>query len=261
MPQVPTSDWSAQQYTKFEAERNQPIFDLLARVPTASVRRAADLGCGPGNSTELLAQHFPEAAVTGLDSSPAMVAAARQRLPGVPFAVADLATWPDPGPYDLLLANAALQWVPRHNTLLPDLLRKLAPGGTLAVQMPDNFDEPAHQLMRETAVTGPWATRLAGAEQRLARHAPAWYYEHLRPQVTTLDVWRTTYYHPLAGGAAAVVEWFKSTGLRPFLAPLSEAEQADFLAHYQAALAGAYPTLPDGTVLLPFPRLFFVAVR
>ncbi|HEY4366094.1 MAG TPA: trans-aconitate 2-methyltransferase [Steroidobacteraceae bacterium] len=253
--------WSADQYSRFENERNRPIRDLLSQIPTARVDSATDIGCGPGNSTELLRSRFPEAAISGMDSSPDMIETARKRLPGVHFEIADIATWSQPGPFDVILANASLQWVPDHAALLPALVGKLAAGGTLAVQMPDNLDEPAHRLMREIAVDGPWAGKLGGASKmRAERHDAQWYYRTLRDVAATVDVWRTTYHHPLAG-AAAVVEWFKGTGLRPFLAPLDEAETAAYLARYQAALELAYPALPDGTVLLPFPRLFIVATR
>ncbi|QAT87195.1 trans-aconitate methyltransferase [Corallococcus coralloides] len=256
-------DWSAAQYTRFEDERNRPIRDLLARVLTVDVKRAADIGCGPGNSTELLRARFPMAAVTGMDSSPDMLAAARKRLPDVRFDLGDIATWSDPGPYDAILANAALQWVPDHSTLLPALLHKLAPGGSLAVQMPDNLEEPSHRLMRETASAGPWADTLKGAASaRTERHDADWYFRTLREAgATTVDVWRTTYFHPLTGGAGAVVEWFKGSGLRPFLEPLDAGEKTDFLGRYQEGIAQAYPAIPDGTVLLPFPRLFIVATR
>lgn len=255
-------DWSAAQYTRFEDERNRPIQDLLARIPTADVKRAADLGCGPGNSTELLRARFPQAAVIGMDSSPDMLAAARKRLPDIRFDLGDVAAWSDPGPYDVLLSNAVLQWVPDHSTVLPALLHKLAPGGSLAVQMPDNLEEPSHRLMRETASAGPWANKLKGAaSSRTTRNEADWYYRVLRDAGATVDIWRTTYFHPLTGGAGAVVEWFKGSGLRPFLAPLDAGETTDFLARYEAGIAKAYPALPDGTVLLPFPRLFFIATR
>ncbi|RYZ43118.1 MAG: trans-aconitate 2-methyltransferase [Myxococcaceae bacterium] len=255
-------DWSAAQYTRFEEERNRPIRDLLARIPTVEVERAADIGCGPGNSTELLRARFPRATLTGMDSSEDMLAAARERLPGVRFDKADIATWSDEGPYDVILANAVLQWVPDHATVLPALLGRLSEGGSLAVQMPDNLEEPAHRLMREIASEAPWAGKLAGAANaRTVRHGADWYFQTLREAGATVDLWRTTYFHPLAGGASAVVEWFKGSGLRPFLEPLDAAEKTDFLARYQAAVSQAHPTLPDGTVLLPFPRLFIVATR
>jgi trans-aconitate 2-methyltransferase len=254
--------WSATQYTKFEAERNRPIRDLLANIPNATVATAADLGCGPGNSTELLQARFPDAGVTGMDSSADMIEAARQRLPAVRFELGDIATWTHAGPFDVIFANASLQWVSGHETLFPTLIAKLAPGGSLAVQMPDNLEEPAHRLMRRTAAEGPWAAKLADAATvRAVRHDADWYSRVLRDRVASLDIWRTIYHHPLAGGAKAVAEWFKGTGLRPFLGPLDPVEQAAFLARYEAGIADAYPAQPDGTVLLPFPRLFIVATR
>ena len=162
----------------------------------------------------------------------------------------------------MLLANAVLQWLPGHAALLPRLAGRLAPGGSLAVQMPENLDEPAHVLMREVAAREPWAAKLsAAAEARAGLGTPGWYYGVLRPGCRRVDVWRTTYHHVLPGGPDAVVEWFKGSGLRPFLAPLEASEQAAFLAQYRDAVAQAYPALPDGAVLLPFPRLFMVGTR
>jgi len=257
--------WSASQYTRFEDERTRPVRDLVAAIPGSDARHVVDIGCGPGNSTEVLMARFPGAAVSGLDNAPDMIAAARKRLPDVNFALVDLAAWadtPDPAPYDVILANAVLQWLPDHAKLFPKLVGKLATGGTLAVQMPDNLDEPAHQLMRKVAAEGPWAQRLASAVDARAPRAPAgWYYELLRPHCARVDVWLTTYHHPLAEGPAGIVEWFKGSGLRPFLDALEPAERPDYLVRYQAEIARAYPALADGSVLLPFPRLFVVATR
>jgi trans-aconitate 2-methyltransferase len=254
--------WSAQQYVVFEDERTRPVRDLVNAIPGTNVRFAIDLGCGPGNSTEVLAARFPNAAVTGLDSSPEMVEAARKRLPGIRFEKAEVENWDEPGPFDVILANAVFHWVANHAGLFPRLAAKLAPGGSLAVQMPDNLDEPAHQLIRETARSGPWAEKLADAvKARTIVESPNWYYNLLRSHCQRVEIWRTTYYHALAGGVDAVVEWFKGSGLRPFLTCLGESEQAAFLHGYRAALATAYSPLPNGVVLLPFPRLFIVATR
>jgi trans-aconitate 2-methyltransferase len=254
--------WSATQYATFEDERTRPVRDLLAAVPTTGARLVVDVGCGPGNSTQVLAERFPGATVRAFDSSPDMIDAARKRMPLVGFDLLDVADWSDPGPFDVILANAVFQWVPDHASLLPALAAKLSPGGSLAVQMPDNLDEPAHKWMREIASREPWASKLAAAA--VARGAMAgadWYYRVLRPSCARVDVWRTTYHHALTGGHAAVAEWFKGSSLRPFLEPLDDDEQLAFLAQYRASLAEAYPALPDGTVLLPFPRLFIVATR
>jgi trans-aconitate 2-methyltransferase len=254
--------WSAKQYTAFEDERTRPVRDLLAAVPAMEARSVMDLGCGPGNSTEVLAARFPGAAVQGLDSSSDMIAAARKRLPQVQFVIGGVEEWQDTGPFDVILANAVMQWVPDHARVLPALVSKLSRGGALAVQMPDNLDVPAHQLMRETAAAGPWAPLLAAAAaSRTAIGSASTYFEMLRTVCSVVDVWRTTYHHPLAGGAAAIVEWFKGSGLRPYLEPLDAASRTAFLERYTAAVARAYPALPDGTVLLPFPRLFVVAIR
>lgn len=254
--------WSPTQYTKFEDERTRPVRDLVAQIPNRDVALAADVGCGPGNSTEVLLGRYPAARITGMDSSPEMIAAARKRLPALAFEVADVSAWTASGPFDVILSNAVLQWVPNHDTLLPALVSKLAPGGSLAVQLPESTDEPAHQLMRDIAKTGPWAAKLANASKSLAnRRTVDWYWRTLKGLCGHVDLWQTTYHHNLMGGPAAIVEWFKSTGLRPYLGPLDEGEQKAFLESYLAALTDAYPTLPDGSVRLPFPRLFFVATR
>jgi trans-aconitate 2-methyltransferase len=254
--------WSPTQYSKFEAERSRPVKDLVAQIPNKMVAHAADIGCGPGNSTELLQTQFPDTTIVGIDNSPEMIEAARKRLPTICFEVDDISTWRSPGPFDVILSNAALQWVPDHAALLPRLLAKLAPAGSLAVQVPDSLDEPPHRLMREVAAGGTWASKLAAAPRVLdSRHGAEWYYRLLRDEGAIVNVWRTTYFHQLSGGAAAIVEWFKGSGLRPFLALLDAAERYAFLAQYEALLARAYPASPDGTVLLPFPRLFFVATR
>jgi trans-aconitate 2-methyltransferase len=236
------------------------VRDLVAAIPNRDVKTAIDIGCGPGNSTEVLADAFPGAAVTGLDNSPDMIAAARKRMPNTRFELADLTTWSEPGPFDVILSNAVMQWVPDHDTLFPRLAGKLSIGGSLAIQMPDNADQPALRLMREIASDGPWAAKLANVA-RPARQDAVWYYELLKPLCERVDLWRTTYYHVIAGGPAGVVEWFKGSALRPFLTALDEAEQASFLERYRTAVGGAYRTMPDGTVLLPFPRMFIVATR
>jgi len=251
--------WSAKQYSMFEQQRTRPVRDLVAAIPDADVRTAVDLGCGPGNSTEVLAGRFPNAVVTGLDSSDDMLVDARKRLPALNFELADIGAWNPTQKFDVILANAALQWLPDHATLYPHLVNQLTPGGTLAVQTPDNLDEPAHKLAREVAADGPWASKIASVKHN-ERHAASFYYELLSKHCTTVDVWRTTYLHPLADHAA-VVEWFKGSALRPFLAPLNAAEKAAFLKDYLARISQAYPALADGTVLLPFPRLFIIATR
>lgn len=252
-------DWSPGLYLKFERERTRAARDLLAAVPLDEAWKAVDVGCGPGNSTELLLAQYPEAEITGLDSSPAMLAEARRRLPELAFAAADANTWTPEPDVDLVFANATYHWIPGHLEQLPRVLAALRPGGVLAVQMPDNLSEPSHALMREAAEQGPWAGRLAGAA-RAPLPVPRAYYDALSPFASSVDIWRTAYQHVLPG-PDSIVEFVSSTGLRPFLAPLSEAERKAYLADYRARIAAAYPPQADGRVLLAFPRFFIVAQR
>jgi trans-aconitate 2-methyltransferase len=254
-------DWSATQYLKFEDERTRPPRDLLAQVPLRSPRRVADLGCGPGNSTELLIKRFPQAEVVGVDSSPDMLRQARERLPGCTFVEGDLSTWAPQDGTDLLFGNAVFQWVPDHPKVLARLLQSLPGGGVLAVQMPDNTRQPAHTLMEKVAAAGPWASAIAQANAaRNDLPRPEDYYDLLRPLCSHLDIWHTHYNHIMADHAA-VVEWFKGSALRPFLAPLDAAMRATFTARYTDEIRHAYQARYDGKVMLKFPRLFILAVR
>jgi trans-aconitate 2-methyltransferase len=252
------TDWNPSLYTQFEQERTRPAADLLRRVALDEPREVVDLGCGPGNSTELLVRRFPQARVVGTDTSQAMLERARERLPGTVFEQSDIATWKPPAPVDLVYANAALQWVPDHEALLPRLLGAVAPGGALAVQMPDNLDEPSHALMRETAAQAPFAAHVGDAETVRARILRAADYYDLLSGAAAVDIWRTTYYHPMRD-AGAIVQWLRATGLKAFLDRLPPGLQPAFLAAYEARIDTAYPTRADGLKLLAFPRLFIVA--
>lgn len=255
------TDWSAELYLRFDAERSRAARDLLAHLPIEDAEHAVDIGCGPGNSTELLAKRWPQARVEGFDNSPAMLAAARERLPKTRFFDADAASWRPAGSESLLFANSVFQWVPDHLDVLEAVLGALPAGRVLAVQLPDNLGEPSHRLMRAVAMDGAWRSKLAPAELERERVPSAEvYFDRLRPLSATIDLWRTTYFHQLAD-IGALVDWLRGTGLRPYLPRLDKDEQADFLRQLGERLAEAYPVREDGSVLLPFPRLFIVAKR
>jgi trans-aconitate 2-methyltransferase len=249
------NDWSARQYLKFEDERTRPPRDLLAQVPLDSPRRVVDLGCGPGNSTELLIQRFRHAEVIGVDSSPDMLRQARAQLPNCSFVEGDLSTWmPEPGT-ELLFANAVFHWVPDHPRVLARLLDSLPPGGVLAVQMPDNTNEPALLLMEKVAAS---LGQRSAARNDLPQ--PERYYDLLRPLCRRIDIWHTHYNH-IIESHVGVVEWFKGSSLRPFLAPLAPEMRDMFTAQYTDEIRLAYPTRCDGKIMLKFPRMFILAVR
>ena len=254
-------DWSARQYLKFEDERTRPPRDLLAQVPLQRPRFVVDLGCGPGNSTELLVERYPQSEIVGLDSSPDMLRKARERLPQCKFIEADIETWtPDPRT-DLLFSNAVMQWLPDHTAVLRRLLEALSPGGVLAVQMPDNTREPGLVFQREVGESGPWADHpeiKAAARDDLPSVEA--YYDLLKSACSHLDIWHSVYNHVMAS-PQAIVEWLKGSSLQPFLSPLDAAAREKFLAAYGAKIATAYKPRADGKVLLKFPRLFIVAVR
>jgi trans-aconitate 2-methyltransferase len=250
--------WNDAQYLKFADERTRAAAELLARVPLARAERVVDLGCGPGNSTALLRERWPAAGLSGVDNSPQMLERARQDFPSIDWILGDAGSYTPAEPVDLLFANAVFHWLPDHATLFPSLIERVKKGGVLAVQMPQNFEEPSHRLMREVRA------RLMPGRKPVTALTPvasaAFYYDLLAPRATTVDIWRTTYEHVMPD-AAAIVEWVKGTGLRPYLDGLTENERAGYLAAYRDALDLAYPPRVDGKRLFSFPRLFIVALR
>lgn len=250
--------WDNRQYLKFADERTRPAAELLARVPLESAANIVDLGCGPGNSTALLRARFPGASIVGVDSSADMLERARRDYPQLSWVQADAAAFSSEVPLDLLYANALLQWLPEHAALVPLLFQKLGPGGALALQMPRNFEEPSHRLLRSTP--GPWSERLAGVRALTPVSSPDFYYDLLAPSARSVDIWQTTYEHVMPS-PGAIVDWVKGTALRPYLEALTEPERTAYLEAYTAGIDAAYPERSDGKRLFSFPRLFVVAVR
>ncbi len=249
--------WNAEQYLKFDEERTRPCHDLLARI-SLQPRTVVDLGCGPGNSTTVLANRWPEARTCGIDSSQAMIEQARQTCPAGEWIVEDILSFSEhaDSAWDLVFSNAALQWVSDHPTLFPRLMQRVAPGGAFAAQVPANWDGPAHRAMREVAKE----FGIAGKVREWHVHPISTYYNILAPHASRLDLWETTYIHILPD-AEAIVEWYKGTGLRPFLQALdSESERERFTSLYLEAIRIAYPPQPDEKILFPFQRLFLIAV-
>lgn len=244
--------WDADQYLRFDDARTRPASDLLARIELGRPESVVDVGCGPGNSTELLRDRWPAARVIGLDSSPDMIDRARERVDGSTFVESDLWAWEPAAPVDVVFSNAVLHWLDDHREVFDRLMGWLAPGGTLAVQMPANYDQPSHVIMRQMA-----GDRGLGEVLRHPVGTPEDYYRRLAGPGRRLDIWTTEYLHVLTG-ADPVVEWVRGTGLRPVLDRLDDEEGAEFLARYTAAVGRAYPPETDGTTLLPFRRLFII---
>lgn len=250
--------WDPAQYLRWSDHRVRPAVDLIQRVPLPRPAHIVDLGCGTGNVTALLRRVWPEARVTGVDGSAAMLERARASDAGVDWHQAEIGAWRPAAPVDLLFSNAALHWLDDHATLFPRLLGFVAPGGVLAVQMPRNFSEPSHTSITDVARVGPWRGRLAPLIRPEPCHAPAYYWDLLAPRATSLDVWETVYQQALSG-ANPVADFVKGSWLKPFLDALDATEGAAFEAAYRTRVERAYPARPDGTTLFPFRRLFIVA--
>ena len=253
-------NWNPDQYLKFSDHRLRPAVDLLSRIEATAPHLIYDLGCGAGNVTRLLRVRWPKARIIGVDGSSAMLDKARRASSEIEWVQADLAEWAPEAPADIIFSNAALHWLDDHAALFPALLRGLADGGTLAVQMPRNHGAPSHTGMLEAARGGPWFARLKERLRESPVARPEFYWDLLAGTGVRPDIWETEYLHALEG-SDAVVQWTAGTALRPLLDALDEPWRSAFLADYTRRMAEVYPRRHDGVTLFPFRRLFILAKR
>jgi trans-aconitate 2-methyltransferase len=252
--------WDPMTYQRYGDERSRPFVELLARVPAEAPRAVVDLGCGPGNLTATLAERWPAARVTGLDSSPEMIEKALAGGWPVNFAVQDLRDWRPRPDVDVVVSNAALQWVPGHERLLAGWVRALPAGAVVALQVPGNWDAPSHRALRAVAADGPWRDRLVDATGPRSVPGAEEYARLLLPAGCAVDAWETTYVHllPSAGAEHPVLHWMEGTALRPVRAALADDDWAEFRRRLGERLAEVYP-VEAGLVPFPFRRIFVVA--
>lgn len=256
--------WDPDRYLGFVDLRSRPGLELIARIAHEGPERVVDLGCGAGQLTAVLARRWPQAEVWGIDSSPEMLERARSQFAGpewstIEWRLADIGTWRE-GPVDIIFSNAALHWMPDHKLLFPSLMQNLLQRGVLAVQMPDNWNEPSHRLIGQLVDYPRWRQRVAPAFTRNPVNSANDYRRWLEPYATEIDIWRTTYYHHLEG-TDPVLTWVKGSVLGPILAKLDEDEMADFERELAACYSEAYTTTVGGATVFPFSRLFIVAIR
>jgi trans-aconitate 2-methyltransferase len=257
------ASWNPRLYQKFSDLRNRPCRDLAARIAVAAPHRVVDLGCGPGNLGDIAAQCWPQASLTGIDSSPAMLETARQAHPEYEWRLGDIAEWAgceERG--DIVFSNSALQWVPGHDTLLPKLLGHVNPAGALAVQMPGTYRAAQHQILRDMAASPDWRRWFPeGRAREWHTHDLDFYYETLAPLAARLDLWATEYFQ-VVPSLESIVEFYKSTGLRPFLGPIEDAAARQrFLAEYLEKLRPVFQASSKGEVFFPMRRIFIIAYR
>lgn len=253
------NDWKPELYLKFEKQRTQPSIDLASRIDMETPGRIIDIGCGPGNSTAILKSRWPSADITGLDSSPAMIEQAGRTYSGITWVCADASgDLSSLGSFDIVFSNAAIQWMPDHEKLLPNLFSLLKSGGLIAVQVPDVTRMPVHIVLQALAKSDKWSPKLGKVKTHSNFGAP-YYYDILSALTPDIDLWETHYYHVMENHHS-LVQWYGSTGLRPFINSLeNEDDKNVFLDDFENALKAAYTVQKDGKVLFPFDRIFFIA--
>lgn len=254
-------NWNPNQYLKFVKERTQPSIDLAAKVQIDSPAAVIDIGCGPGNSTEVLRKRWPHAKLTGLDSSPVMIDRARTDHPDIEWISGDAASFGFEEKYDVVFSNAALQWIPDHESLVPRLYAIVAKGGALAVQVPADFESPLRKAIVSVSKKPKWSMYTADCVHLVNYRTADYYYDILTQLTGQLDLWETTYYHILPSHSD-LVEWYKGTGMKPFLERLpDEKSRMEFEREVLDRCKIGYKTSVDDKVLYPFRRIFFVVYK
>jgi trans-aconitate 2-methyltransferase len=256
-------DWDPNLYLQFSGQRARPATDLIAQITLENPRRVVDVGCGTGNSTELLHMRWPQAELIGVDNSQEMLAQARAHHPEWHWMDSSVEAWSPNGVFDLVFSNACLHWVPNHGPLFPRLLNYVAPGGALAVQMPNSHHLPAHVLMKEVAndPKAPWATILAGASETYHVQPPSFYYDALRNTASRVNVWQSEYLQ-IMDGPQAILDWVRSTAMRRYTVPLASDEmRRAFEQRCLERFREAYAADDQGKSLFPYRRIFIIAYR
>lgn len=251
------SDWNPEKYLLFQKQRTQPAIDLANRVRDCAPKTIVDIGCGPGNSTEVLRKVFPEAEILGIDSSPGMIDRAKAKHGDLNFSLCSAADLD--GAYDLLFSNACLQWIPNHRELIPQLMGKLTDGGVLALQMPMNHEEPLYQIIRAVAAESKWDFQKVYFETNDTL-APEEYFDILSKCAGRFEQWETVYYHALPSHEK-LIDWVRETRLRPYLAVLDDSQKQLFEGKILERVKEAYRPAQSGDVVLKFRRFFCVASR
>lgn len=252
--------WNPDSYLAYERERTQPSRDLAGRIEI-DPRRVIDIGCGPGNSTRILRERWPNAQIAGLDSSEEMIRKARADHPAGEWILADAESWRPEAGYDLVFSNAALQWMRDQPRVVENLFRSLNAGGALAVQVPLNVDSPLSRALVRVAQGPRWRERMAGCDSRITYSDESFYYDLLSALTPRVEMWITIYLHVMESHQD-LIDWYSSTGMRPYLARIeSDGEKRAFLGEILAECRGEYPNRRDGRVIFPFKRLFFIAAK
>lgn len=256
------ADWDSSKYLKFGNERTQPAIDLVNRINIEKPQKILDIGCGPGNSSKVLAQRYPDADILGIDNSPSMIETAREQHPDIRFMHCDVSKDLHVlgGDFDIVFSNACIQWIPDHNALLQSMIGLLKPGGVIAIQTPMNYQEPIHQIIQETSTSSIWSPKFQKNPRIFYNLTQSEYYELLSDIASDFYMWQTTYFHKMKSHDD-IMEWYRATGLRPYLNLLSASDRLNFEKDIYKKLVNAYPKQRNGEIIFRFPRFFFIAVK
>jgi trans-aconitate 2-methyltransferase len=253
--------WDPDSYLKYKEERTQPSYDLVARIEIANPANIIDIGCGPGNSTRALRERWPNARILGLDSSQDMIEKARNAFSQEDWILADATEWKTDEKYDIVFSNAALQWIPNHDILIPKLFDLVNNQGALAVQVPANNHSPLHKAVLRVSKREEWRESTNGCDSMLTYRNAGFYYDQLSAISVRINIWQTTYYHIMVSHQD-LIDWYASTGMRPYLERFKkESERYSFREQVLEECTPHYPKQEDGKILFPFNRIFFVAYK
>lgn len=255
------TSWNPELYLKFQEERTQPAKDLIARIDLKKPERILDIGCGPGNSSIELKKRWTEAEIIGIDSSKSMIDKAVMDYTNLKFILAD-ATGPTEflGKFDLMFSNAAMQWMPGIDKLLPRLFSQIKTNGVMAMQIPNPKFMPIHIAVIQTAGNRKWKSTFRYLPNSLHLFEPGYYYDVLSGLSKNISLWETHYYHKMPG-FESIIEWYSSTGMKPYLGLLNDKEKEQFSDEVLKKIKKVYPVQSNGCVLFPFRRIFFTAMK
>lgn len=252
-------NWNSNQYLKFKNERTQPAFDLANRICIDNPKNIIDIGCGPGNSTFVLKNRFPNANIIGIDNSADMISKAKSKDSSINFVQADVneffAECKDK--FDVVFSNACIQWIPNHKDLLSKLMRILKINGVLAIQIPYNYNEPIHKIISKVTTNSKWKSIFTTLRQKYVLEISE-YYDLLSEISSDFQMWQTVYFHKMTS-YESILEWYRGTGLRPYLNQLNENQTAEFEKDIMNEIKQVYSVQSNGEIIFRFPRLFFIA--
>jgi len=254
-------DWNPELYLKFNEERTQPAIDLAARINVKNPEKIIDVGCGPGNSTNVLSDRWPESEIIGIDNSASMIESARNNYPTIKWRIEDVTKMETEEKYDIIFSNATIQWIKNQEKLISDLLKMLKDQGALAVQVPLYHNMPVSRAIENVSLNKRWKKQTSGAGDDFTFHSSDYYYDILSSQVKSIIMWKTSYFH-IMPSHQNIVEMLKSTGMRKFLDRLdTQEEKIEFEKDVLKEIKNIYPTQKDGKVLFLFKRLFFIGYK